>query len=218
MRWMREAIRRRRADDDGFTLPELLISMTIFAAFLAVITATVTTMMQDIRHTTTVNQAASQNQRAFDNFDKEIRPAFAVNYPGLGTNGADFYIEFETYALNGAALCRQWRLIVATDQLQERSWPVITSGAPTLSAWTGVATGIVNTTNPFKLFLPADYAQSDTVQLTLIDTQGVKPTATANTSTTVVAENTDANTPSNLDGNGNGVSDNPACQIGVNRP
>ncbi len=52
----------------------------------------------------------------------------------------------------------------------------------------------------------------------LTDTQGVKPSATANTSTTVVAENTNANTPSNLDINGNGASDYPVCQIGVSRP
>jgi prepilin-type N-terminal cleavage/methylation domain-containing protein len=57
MRWIREGLRRRH-EDDGFSLPELLIAMTIFAAFLAVITATVSTMFQDIRHTSTVNYAA----------------------------------------------------------------------------------------------------------------------------------------------------------------
>jgi prepilin-type N-terminal cleavage/methylation domain-containing protein len=217
MRWMRAALRRRHRDE-GFTLPELLISMTIFAAFLAVITATVTTMMQDIRHTTTMNNASAQNQRAFDRFDKEIRPAVGVNIPGLGTNGSDFYIEFQTIDQTGAAVCRQWRLVVATDQLQERSWPVITSGTPTLSAWTGVANGVVNTTDPFGLNILLDYMQSDTVTLALTDTQGVNPSATANTSTAVIAENTNANTPSNIDGNGNGSSDFPVCQIGVSRP
>src|SRR5450755_1830776 len=106
MRWMRDALRRRR-DDEGFTLPELLIAMTIFAAFLAVITATVSTMMQDIRHTTTVNYAAAQNARAFDTFDQEMRPASGVNIPGLGTNGQDFYIEFLTTDLRGLPICRQ---------------------------------------------------------------------------------------------------------------
>ena len=36
----------------------------------------------------------------------------------------------------------------------------------------------------------ADYAQSVPVNMQLTDTQGVKPSATANSSTTVVAENT----------------------------
>ena len=217
MRRIREGLRRGH-ETDGFSLPEMLIAMTIFAAFLAVITATVSTMMQDIRHTTTVNHAAAQNARAFDAFDQEIRPASAVNIPGLGTNGQDFYIEFLTTSLQGNALCRQWRLVVATDQLQQRSWTPVASGTPTLSAWTLVADGIVNTTDPFGLATPADYAQSDSVTMQLTDTQGVKPSATANTSTTVVAENTTANTPSNLDTNGNGFSDNPVCQIGVSRP
>ena len=151
MRWVRKGLRRIREGDDGFSLPELLISMTIFAAFLAVITATVTTMFQDIRHTTTVNYAAAQNAHAFDAFDKEIRPASGVNIPGLGTNGQDFYIEFLTTTLQGAPVCRQWRLVVATDQLQQRSWTPVTSGTPTVSAWTLVANGIVNTTDPFSL-------------------------------------------------------------------
>jgi prepilin-type N-terminal cleavage/methylation domain-containing protein len=214
---IREGLRRIR-EDDGFSLPEMLIAMTIFAAFLAVITATVSTMMQDIRHTTTVNYAAAQNARAFDAFDQEIRPASAVNIPGLGTNGQDFYIEFLTTNLQGQALCRQWRLVVATDQLQQRSWTPVTSGTPTVSAWLLVSNGIVNTTDPFSLTVPADYAQSDSVSMKLTDTQGVKPSSTAVSSTTVVAENTTANTPSNLDTNGNGFSDNPVCQIGVNRP
>ena len=218
MRWVRKGLRRIREGDDGFSLPELLISMTIFAAFLAVITATVTTMFQDIRHTTTVNYAAAQNARAFNAFDQEIRPASAVNIPGLGTNGQDFYIEFLTTTLQGAPVCRQWRLVIATDQLQQRSWTPVTSGTPTVSAWTLVANGIVNTTNPFSLAAPADYAQSDSVTMQLTDTQGVKPSATAKTSTTVVAENTTANTPSNLDTNNNGSSDFPVCQIGVSRP
>ncbi len=217
MRWIREGLRRRQ-EDEGFSLPEMLIAMTIFAAFLAVITATVGTMMQDIRHTTTVNYAAAQNARAFDAFDQEIRPASAVNIPGLGTNGSDFYIEFLTTTLQGAAMCRQWRLLVATDQLQQRSWTPVTSGTPTLSAWTLVANGIVNTTDPWSIATPQDYTQSDSVTMQLTDTQGVKPSATANTSTTVVAENTNANTQSTIDGNHNGSSDFPVCQIGVSRP
>jgi prepilin-type N-terminal cleavage/methylation domain-containing protein len=217
MRWVRESLRRRH-DDDGFSLPEMLIAMTIFAMFLAVITATVSTMFQDIRHTTTVNYAAAQNARAFNAFDQEIRPASAVNIPGLGTNGQDFYIEFLTTTLQGAPICRQWRLVVSTDQLQQRSWTPVASGTPTLSAWALVSNGIVNTTDPFSLAKPTDYAESDSVSMQLTDTQGVKPSATANTSTTVVAENTDANTPSNLDNNSNGFSDNPVCQIGVSRP
>jgi hypothetical protein len=196
----------------------MLIAMTIFAVFLAVITAVVSTMFQDIRHTTTVNYAAAQNAHAFDAFDQEIRPASAVNLPGLGTNGQDFYIEFLTTSLQGNAICRQWRLLVATDQLQQRSWTPVTSGTPTLSAWTLVSNGVVNTTDPFALTLPADYSQSDSVTMSLTDTQGVKPSATANTSTTVVAENTNANTASNVDNNNNGSSDNPVCQIGVSRP
>jgi hypothetical protein len=141
-----------------------------------------------------------------------------VNIPGLGTNGQDFYIEFLSTSLQGNAICRQWRLLVATDQLQQRSWTPVTSGTPTLSAWTLVSNGVVNSTDPFTLTLPADYSQSDSVTMSLTDTQGVKPSATANTSTTVVAENTNANTPSNLDTNNNGFSDNPVCQIGVSRP
>jgi prepilin-type N-terminal cleavage/methylation domain-containing protein len=218
MRWIRESLRRIH-DDDGFSLPELLIAMTIFAAFLAVITATIGTMMQDIRHTSTVNYAAAQNARAFDAFDQEIRPASGVNIPGLGTNGQDFYIEFLTTDLKGQAICRQWRLVVSTDQLQQRSWTPVASGTPTLSAWSLVANGIVNTTDPFSVPLNlTDYQQSYTVTMQLTDTQGVKPSATANTSTTVVAENTDANTQSVIDVNGNGASDFPVCQIGVSRP
>jgi prepilin-type N-terminal cleavage/methylation domain-containing protein len=218
MRWIREGL-RRRDEEDGFSLPELLIAMTIFAAFLAVITATVSTMMQDIRHTTTVNYAAAQNAHAFDTFDQEIRPASAVNIPGLGTNGQDFYIEFLTTTLQGNPVCRQWRLLVATDQLQQRSWTPITSGTPTdLSAWSLVANGVVNTTDPFSLGTVSDYTQSVPVSMQLTDTQGVKPSATSNSSTTVVAENTSANTQSLIDGNHNGASDFPVCQIGVSRP
>ena len=221
MRWIRQGLRRRH-EDDGFSLPEMLIAMTIFAAFLAVITATVSTMFQDIRHTTTVNYAAAQNARAFNAFDQEIRPASGVNIPGLGTNGQDFYIEFLTTTLQGAPVCRQWRLVVSTDQLQQRSWTPVTSGTPTVSAWTLVANGIVNTTDPFSLGTSAgtlaDYVQSVPVNMQLTDTQGVKPSATANSSTTVVAENTDANTQSIVDSNHNGASDFPVCQIGVSRP
>src|SRR5450432_3070458 len=177
MRWMRAAL-RRRSGDEGFTLPELLISMTIFAAFLAVITATVTTMMQDIRHTTTVNAAAAQNQRAFDMFDKEVRPASAVNYPGLGTNGLDWHMENQTYDLAGNAACYLWRLLSASSRIQRRSWSPIARGSPSLSSWSIVATGVVNTTDPFALNILTHYQEGDTVTLQLTNTQGIKPAAT----------------------------------------
>lgn len=197
--------------EGGFTLVELLVAMGIFTTLLTFMVVAIGAMVTDLRKTQGIADASDQARRAFERLDKQVRYADAINAPTkVGTN---WYVEFRTTDVQQRHLCRQWRLVTGTDQLQQRSWTADTTPSPA-PAWSPMAFGVVNdlTTQPPFGFLPATIERPhQQLTLRLVVRRGAKPSGTAETRTTFAARNTTTTTETN-DATSTGVqSATPVC-------
>jgi prepilin-type N-terminal cleavage/methylation domain-containing protein len=148
---------QRSRNDQGFTVIELLVSMSIFAVLLAVMMSVILAMTKSMNKTQSIGDAAAQGLRATQALDKELRYADWVNpvptLPATSISTTSFSFEGLTNA--GVVQCYQWHLTGGL--LQQRSWTSASTTAsyPTASSpgWTTVATGVANTgaVPPFTL-------------------------------------------------------------------
>jgi prepilin-type N-terminal cleavage/methylation domain-containing protein len=144
----RDFLRRSQSqrDSDGFTLIELIVAMSIFAALLAVMMSVVLAMNKDLNKTTSIADASSQGLRATQALDKQLRYADSVNLQATGASG-DRYVSFEGLTNTGGQVCYQWR-VGTGGFLQQRSWQQAATPTSTVTAtspaWQTVAIGVVN--------------------------------------------------------------------------
>ncbi|GIE98626.1 PulJ/GspJ family protein [Paractinoplanes rishiriensis] len=128
---------RRPRDDEGFTLMEVVVTLTIFSVVMAVVTGA---FLQIYQATNKIDNSAavrSQLGNSFQRLDKELRYAFWVNEPGQVND--KWYLE---YALTAG--CRQLVLEPLPGSTAQRpnyrltlaSWtlPGTTPGTPTTIA------------------------------------------------------------------------------------
>lgn len=106
--------------DEGVTLIELVVSMTIMAIFLSMFTVGMLQLSRSARLTEAVFTAQTQMNIAYARLDKAIRYASGISTPGLV--GTAFRVEYLTTNTN-LPQCTQLELNVATRMLRWRSWP-----------------------------------------------------------------------------------------------
>lgn len=137
---------RRRPDlhrDDGFSLIELMVTMTIMSVVLVVVIGAIAQIYSAVTLTEATAVGREQLGNAFRRLDKELRYASWIAKPGqVGTR---WYVE---YALPTG--CRQLKYDAGVITLAGWTLPSTTPGTPTtlatdLSLITGVA--------PFALYL-----------------------------------------------------------------
>src|SRR5450631_1623392 len=123
---MKTLLARRRShhthDERGFSLIELLVSMTIFAVLLSVMMSVIIAMTKSSNKTQSVADAAAQGLRATQALDKELRYADWVNPTPTSpaTSVSTTSISFEGLTNAGVVQCYQWHLTGGV--LQQRSW------------------------------------------------------------------------------------------------
>lgn len=143
------AIWRNRRDDRGFTLTELLVSMSVLAVVMVLVTGAVLQASGASARVDAANASQLQAHQAFDKLDRQVR--WAAGFSKEGVVGGNSYVEW-LYTANGTATCNELRLDATKQQLQQRSW---TQGdLRTVSRWQVVASGVGGTT-PFTT-TPAD--------------------------------------------------------------
>ena len=126
---------RRRYDrvlseqDRGTSLIELIVGMLIMTMFMAMFTSAVILMNRAENKADAVTQTSTQLNQAFLTLDKTVRYAAAISDPGTGTPSGDWYVELRT-TNTGSEVCTQYRVDVATQQLQQRTWNVSVDGDP----------------------------------------------------------------------------------------
>jgi len=163
--------RRRMSRDDGTTLIELMVGMTLMIVFMGMFTGAIVMMYGAMNKTQAMSVSASQLNIAFTNLDGIVRYAAAISTPAKGTTTGDWYVELRT-TNTGSEVCTQLRVDITAQQLQQRTWKVTNGVASSLTNWVPIASGITNggaatgpTTQPFYLKPP----QANTLfqQLTL---------------------------------------------------
>ncbi len=159
--------------DEGTSLIELMVGMVLMAVFLAMFTGAIVMMNNAMNKSQAVNLAASQLNSAFLNLDNTVRYAAFISTPGLGSSG-DWYMELRV-TNTGSEVCDQYRVDIASQQLQRRTWTVANAVASAPGAWAPISSGISNggavagaSTQPFYLVPPQANAlyQQVTINLT----------------------------------------------------
>ena len=186
--------------DQGTSLIELIVGMLIMTMFMAMFTSAVILMNRAENKADAVTQTSTQLNQAFLTLDKTVRYAAAISDPGVGTPSGDWYVELRT-TNTGSEVCTQYRVHVATQQLQQRTWNVSVDGDPSnLTSWAGLASGISN--GAVQPFVPVD--ANDNVgfqQLTvsLVSLPGSASTSSkTKTSFTFTALNSTATPPASV--------------------
>ncbi len=152
--------RRRRSGDEGFTLVELLVSMTIFSILTAIIVSLMITMMGQASDNLGRQRAVEQARLGLSQIDRQMRSGNLILDPsldGMAQSGVlkNYSVRIFTQE-GGVDKCVQWRVIYDDPtskfgQLEFRQW----DPASTLSAtsWSRVAS---NVTKPVGAFSAAN--------------------------------------------------------------
>jgi len=98
----------RDPDDDGFSLVEVMVTMTIMSIMMVIFTGAILQIYRTSTATESLTTAQSQLRLAFQRFDRELRYASWIAEPGMV--GTAWYVEFAGPADVG---CLQLRLETA---------------------------------------------------------------------------------------------------------
>jgi prepilin-type N-terminal cleavage/methylation domain-containing protein len=212
--------------DQGVTLVELAMAMSIFLVVMSVFVGGIVIMTRGTARSQVTTYATDDARVVFERLDKTVRYAEAINYPGTGAVAAEGrqYVEFRigaTESANGKAMCTQWRYDPGTGSLQRRTWEdaagvavpefttVVNDVAPAASGWTGGY--------PFRVLAATTDAPHQRLAVRLrIGKESVADPVES--SSTFVARNSSKSSLSNLDANGDGTSDVPVCLSVAGRP
>lgn len=186
---------RLRRDDDGTTLIELVVGMSIMTIFMAMFTGALFLMTSDTNKTEAMVTAEQQSNQAYLWLDRNIRYASAVTAPGKSATN-NWYVEFSVPGTNGTSTCYQLRVNTAAQQLQQRSWAVSSTGTGgTATTWLplsnsvsngGAAVGAANV--PFSLVTAAT-SQNQQIRIQIATSQVGAATASSALDVTFTALN-----------------------------
>jgi len=127
----------RSGPDEGVTLAELLVAMSVMATVAAIGTAGIVRIYRTLDASEAQTTAQQQLTTSFERLDREVRYATAVSLPA--TVNGDYYVEY-LIGTTGTPNCVELRLQTATAQLQRRTWP---NGSPaSASQWLPLASGV----------------------------------------------------------------------------
>ena len=186
-----------RSGDQGTSLVEILVAMTIMTICGAIFTGAVIGLNRSTGKAQAATGAATQTSQAYAALDKIVRYAATVTTParstGAGATG-DWYVELQGTA-DGIERCTQLRLDIATQQLQKRTWVAsdpsnVTAFVPIASGFTNGASAAGSVNQPFVLPSQPASARSQQLTINLVAQAGNAPSiATARSSVTFTAVN-----------------------------
>lgn len=208
--------------DDGVTLVEQLVAMSIFVVVVSLFMSGLVSMTSGTSRTQNTAESGDSVRAAFLRMDRQVRYASDINQAGTGASG-DWYVEFRspqqststtsTRSDVPAGLCTQWRYGATGGHLDMRTW---TDGTTPTSSWTPVATGLQRpATPPFSVALTTDGQPFQRLGVHLVASRGAGAAeGSAEIETTFVARNSSPASVTNVDGNHDGVTDSPVCTAG----
>ena len=211
-------LRKTAAPASGFSLIELVVAMGIFTIFIAVLLTAIVSLTKGATQSRATAESASAVLNVFQNIDRQVRYANAINYPGQSTTTGYRYIEFRIPAASapkGYTTCMQWRYLPADNLIQSREWEDATGSLA--SGWSTKVTSVVeDPAAPFPLTLvPGGGVIKQKLSLT-VTAGDASRNATSKISTVYVARNS-SNASTNV-ADANGQSATPVCQRTAVRP
>lgn len=186
---------RRNTGDEGTSLMELMIGMSIMSIFMAITTMAIVGMFSSTSKIQTLQSSASQLNTAFNRLDKQVRYAAVIYRPAGPASvpaSANWSVAFETDNPSSTS-CTQLKIRAVPDgsgqlQLVERTWDVTLNADGSLtqtaiSNWSQLAVGISLTdqnqasVTPFAVATPAGGTVQQ-LRLRLVDLDGANQSLT----------------------------------------
>jgi prepilin-type N-terminal cleavage/methylation domain-containing protein len=199
---------RKRRDDAGYTLVELLVGMTILSIFLAILGTATFSMFRSVNLTQQSDYATSQLNQAYIRLEREVRFASGISNPGVD-NFNQPSVEFAD-TTSGVQICTQIRLAPG-GVLQQRTWtddgsPPVFSTPTTLAidvaadTPTAPASADPSVSGPFATLPVSANASNEQLEIAVNVRQASQTTGTntrvRHLDATFTAANTDATTTS----------------------
>ena len=178
---MSRAVRRVRARprDEGWTLIELMVSMSIFIALLTIVFSLLVTMSQQTADNMSRAQQVAEVRLGLSQIDRQVRSGNVISDPSVAdvNSGVPAYYSLRVYTqTDGTNQCVQWRVIFPSGlltggELQFRSWPTTWLSTGGVTAWRVVARDLVMPTpptdTPFQRVTAPAGSIAQSVQVTL---------------------------------------------------
>ena len=181
---MSRAVRRVRARprDEGWTLIELMVSMSIFIALLTIVFSLLVTMSQQTADNMSRSQQVAEVRLGLSQIDRQVRSGNVISDPNLETyanSGVPVNYSLRVYTqTDGTNRCAQWRVIFPSGpptgtggELQFRSWQTDWLSTGVVTAWRVVARDLVMPTpptdTPFQRVTAPASSIAQSVQVTL---------------------------------------------------
>jgi prepilin-type N-terminal cleavage/methylation domain-containing protein len=141
-----------RRDDAGFTLIEVMVSMTLMTIVMAIVTGGIVTMYRTSARAEAGAQVQSALNAAFAKLDRDIRYAQRINAPTAP--GTSYAVTFVTLNAAGTPQCVQLSLPQTGGTLVRRQWPQASTSADPATVRATVALQLAPMTagaNPFTV-------------------------------------------------------------------
>lgn len=178
---MSRAVRRVRARrrDEGWTLIELMVSMSIFIALLTIVFSLLVTVSQQTADNMSRAQQVAEVRLGLSQIDRQVRSGNVISDPSVVdvNSGVPAYYSLRVYTqTDGTNQCVQWRVIfpsglLTAGELQFRSWQTDWLSTGVVTAWRVVARDLVAppslTDAPFQRIAAAASSIAQSVQVTL---------------------------------------------------
>jgi len=175
-------MRERERRDEGFTLVELIVSMSIFAGLLTIVFAILISVSYQTSDNLARSRQVEQLRIGLMQIDRQVRSGNVISDPSLETLAASgvepgYSLRVYTQA-DGVFQCAQWRVIfdegVEQGRLEYRSWDPAWQSTGLVEDWSVVAHGLVDQTSleagaelPFSNEGAAGGSEAQSVRVTL---------------------------------------------------
>ena len=214
---MNQTSHPRTPNQQGFTLIEMMISVSIFAVFVAIFIASVVGLARGTTAARVTAESSSGVLTVFQNIDRQVRWSDAINRPGSGSSGST-YVEFELPASSSAdntTRCVQYRYDPSQGTIASRSWVTGVTPFPSFSV---KLTNVIPQATPNYPFTMLPAGDSARQALSLDLSAGTAGISEVHMTSRFMARNSSADSVTNADNNGDGTSDTQVCSPTVSRP
>ncbi len=131
----------RAQREDGMTLVELLVGMSIMTVVVAAAYSLLFSVQNGVERQIDRQSSVDQARLGVEQIDRELRSAQYMTETSAGGTGMGLRVYTLANETTRGAMCEEWRK--NGDELQSRYWPVSFAVGSTYP-WRTVATGIQN--------------------------------------------------------------------------
>jgi type II secretory pathway pseudopilin PulG len=194
--------------EEGITLVELLIAMSIMSIVMVIFSTVLVSMQRTVVAADRISRANDQARLAIEQLDKELRSGNVISDPSAAisgyTGGAPAYQRLLIYTqanstARGGSVCELWQ-INSLNELQARTW---LPGEDTWqTSWRTVAEDVVNRTTGTRAFqLTGDALKGNrtlNIHLAVNPDYTHHPSSTIELESSLTGRNTSYNYPTSI--------------------